>query len=122
MEDKLIFLAVDDDFVSRRLMSSILKQYNGDVEVIEAENGEEALEIVKEYEDEISLILLDMNMPKLDGIGFLNAIPEDIFIPIIVLTTDESKKSDALDAGAADFMMKPVNNAKLINKIKDYLD
>jgi putative two-component system response regulator len=122
MTEKLIFLAVDDDFVSRKLMASILKQYSKEIEIIEAENGEEALQIVEEYEEEISLILLDMNMPKLNGIGFLNAIPEDVFIPIIVLTTDESKKSEALDAGASDFMMKPVNNIKLIEKIKDYLD
>lgn len=117
---KIIFLTIDDDFISRKLISSILKKFPGGSEIIEAENGKEALEILKRRND-VDLILLDMNMPVLNGESFLINLPEDTFIPIIVMTTDEKYKSIALDSGAAEFMVKPINPETLISKIQEYV-
>lgn len=119
-DNKTVFLTIDDDFISRKLVSSILKKYPGGAEIIEAENGQEALAILARRED-IDLILLDMNMPVLNGQNFLASIPEDLYSPIIVLTTDEKYKEIALDSGATDFMVKPIEPENLISKIEEYL-
>ena len=88
-------------------------------EVVEAKNGEEALNILKSQSD-IGLILLDIIMPVMGGIEVLKIVRADSHfknIPVIVLTTDETKKSEALDCGANDFVMKPVRAEVVAEKI-----
>ncbi len=64
-------LVVDDDFINRKLIQAILKRHTGLIgEVLEAENGSEAISVLKEHND-IDLILLDILMPVLDGKEFL---------------------------------------------------
>lgn len=124
MANKVTFLIVDDDYISRRLIRKILdKKYNKeDLEVLEAADGKEALEILGERSEDIDIIFLDMNMPIMNGPSFLSNLPEDIYIPIIVLTTDEKYKEEALDSGATDFMIKPIQQDPLLSKIEEYLD
>ena len=88
-------------------------------EVIEAKNGSDAIGILKGRND-IDLILLDIIMPIMGGIEMLKVVrAEDSLrqLPIIVLTTDETKKSEALEFGANGFLMKPIKKDDLAAKI-----
>ncbi len=119
MKKKLKVLAVDDDFINLKLINSMLKKNQNIESVIEAKNGLEAINKLNTNEN-IDLILLDIKMPVMDGLEFLNnieSIPKLRKIPIIVLTTDETKKSVALEKGAFDFLVKPIREAELSKKI-----
>lgn len=119
MSTKIKILAVDDDFINLKLIHSMLKKSEFVQEVVEAKNGLEALNLLKEQGD-IQLVLLDIKMPIMDGIEFLNNIssmPELTKIPVIVLTTDETRKHEAFDSGAFDFLVKPIREADLNRKI-----
>jgi len=116
-------LAVDDDIINLKLLKSMLMKLPNVEEVIEAKNGADAIGILKNQKD-INLILLDIIMPVMGGIEVLKAVRADDTmknIPIIVLTTDETKKSEALDCGANDFVMKPVRLEQVSEKINSLI-
>ena len=113
-------LAVDDDIINLKLLKSMLLKTDSVSEVIEAKNGAAAIEILKAQSD-IGLILLDIIMPIMNGIEVLKIVRADSHfrnIPIIVLTTDETKKAEALECGANDFIMKPVRIDQVTSKIQ----
>ena len=115
----MIVLAVDDDMINLKLLKSMLMKSGNVTEVIEAKNGSDAIGILKSRND-IDLILLDIIMPVMGGIEMLKVVRADDNLrqlPIIVLTTDETKKSDALEFGANGFLMKPIRNDDLMKKI-----
>ncbi len=119
MDRGLKVLAVDDDFINLKLIKMMLKNNNDVLEVIEAKDGLEALNKVKELDD-INLILLDIKMPIMDGIEFMENISSMVNkknIPIIVLTTDETKKHQAFESGAFDFLVKPIREHDLYEKV-----
>ncbi len=119
----LKILIVDDDFINRKLLQALLKKYPDVVrETVEAENGSEALTIVKE-DTGINLVLLDIIMPVLDGKEFLKIFRSDSTnsnIPVLVLTTDDTQKTAIYDLGADDFLLKPINEDELIQKIRQW--
>ncbi|MDH5327410.1 MAG: SpoIIE family protein phosphatase [Gammaproteobacteria bacterium] len=110
-------LVVDDTRLNRTFLKKILsKKYN----VIEAENGPKAIEIVQEQD--VDLILMDIMMPGMDGRTCASKIKQlsgDNYIPIIFVTalTAEETLSKALDSGGDDFISKPVNLEHLESKI-----
>jgi len=112
-------LIVDDDATNRKLLEAILKR--GNHEVIEAENGIDALNKVT---PDIDIILLDLVMPLMGGLEFLEVLPskkpECMNIPVLVLTTDDSKKMEALNKGAKEVLIKPINPTLLLDKISSY--
>jgi putative two-component system response regulator len=115
----LIVLAVDDDMINLKLLKSMLMKSGKVKEVIEAKNGSDAIGQLKSRHD-IDLILLDIIMPIMGGIEMLKVVRADDNLkqlPIIVLTTDETKKSEALEFGANGFLMKPIRNDDLLNKM-----
>lgn len=119
MSKKIKILAVDDDFINLKLLHSMLKKNDTVSEVVEAKNGLEALNMLKDAGD-IDLVLLDIKMPIMDGIEFLNNLQSmETFskTPVIVLTTDETRKTEAFDYGAFDFLVKPIREADLNGKI-----
>jgi putative two-component system response regulator len=119
MSKQIKILTVDDDFINLKLLNSMLKKSDVVSEVVEAKNGLEALNILKEQSD-IGLILLDIKMPIMDGIEFLSnmeSMPDLKDTPVIVLTTDETRKREAFDHGAFDFLMKPLRKSELDKKI-----
>ena len=119
IKDNLVVLAVDDDFINLKLLKSMLMKSGKVKEVIEAKNGSDAIGELK-GRDDIDLILLDIIMPVMGGIEMLKVVRADENLrqlPIIVLTTDETKKSEALEFGANGFLMKPIRNADLMNKM-----
>ena len=79
-------VVVDDEYVNRQMLGFIISQQ---YDVIYAENGRDALEKIRSSEQDISLVLLDIMMPEMDGFEFLNIVKEDEKlrqIPVIVLT------------------------------------
>ena len=115
----LIVLAVDDDIINLKLLKSMLMKNSHVKEVVEAKNGSDAIGVLK-ARDDIDLILLDIIMPIMNGIEMLKVVRADDNLrqlPIIVLTTDETKKSEALESGANGFLMKPIRNDDLLKKM-----
>ena len=118
-KDNLIVLAVDDDMINLKLLKSMLMKSGVVQEVIEAKNGSDAIDVLKSRDD-IDLVLLDIIMPVMGGIDVLKVVRADDNlrqVPIIVLTTDETKKGEALEFGANAFLMKPIRKDDLISKI-----
>ncbi|MDF1883210.1 response regulator [Sulfurimonas sp. SAG-AH-194-C21] len=118
-KNDLVVLAVDDDMINLKLLKSMLGKSGKVKEVIEAKNGSDAIGQLK-GRDDIDLILLDIIMPIMGGIDMLKVVRADDNLrqlPIIVLTTDETKKAEALECGANGFLMKPIRNEELMKKI-----
>ena len=123
IKNDLVVLAVDDDMINLKLLKSMLKKSGKVKEVIEAKNGSDAIGELKSRDD-IDLILLDIIMPIMGGIDMLKVVRADDSlrqVPIIVLTTDETKKVEALECGANGFLMKPIRKDDLIKKIATVL-
>lgn len=115
-------LIVDDDFINRKLLSTLLKKNPSVTEMVEAENGSDALDKLKK-DTNIDLILLDIMMPVVDGIEFLKIFRsnmENSHIPVIVLSTDDTRKTEVFDNGANDFLRKPVKEDHLNEKIAQW--
>ncbi|KIM08000.1 MAG: response regulator receiver protein [Sulfurovum sp. FS08-3] len=115
-------LIVDDDFINRTLLKSILKKNPGVSNMTEAENGSDALDKVK-ADSTIDIVLLDIIMPILDGVEFLKIFRGNpIFnnIPVIVLSTDDTRKGEVMDLGANDFLRKPIKEDDLFTKIRQW--
>jgi putative two-component system response regulator len=118
---KLNILVVDDDSINRMLIKAMLS-HNSDIvnTLYEATNGQEALDMINKNRD-INLVLLDVLMPVLDGKGFLKEFrsqKKNSNTPVIVLTTDDSKKSEMINFGADDILIKPIKEDELIKHIR----
>ena len=117
-------LVVDDDMINRMLLKTLLKKNAKVTNIIEAENGSDALDKMKK-DPSINLILLDIMMPIVDGIEFLKIFRADMansHIPVIVLSTDDTKKTEVFDNGANDFIRKPVKEEALFAKMEQWSD
>jgi two-component system chemotaxis response regulator CheY len=113
-------LVVDDSKAVRQIERKYLEELG--YEVLEAENGKEALEVLKEHPD-ISLILLDWHMPVMNGYEFLKTLranPQYHEIKVMMVTTENQQKSviDAIMAGANEYLMKPFDKEMLETKIR----
>lgn len=120
-KNNLKVLAVDDDMINLKLLKSMLMKTPNVAEVVEAKNGADAIAILK-ADNDIDMILLDIIMPVMGGIEMLKVVRADENLqqlPIIVLTTDETKKTEALEAGANGFLMKPVRERDVTAKIEE---
>lgn len=119
VDNKLKVLAVDDDMINLKLLKVMLMKAPNVYQVVEAKNGADAIGVLK-AQDDIDIILLDIIMPVMGGIEMLKAIRADESLrqlPVIILTTDETKKTEALECGANGFLMKPVREKDVIAKI-----
>lgn len=104
---KRLILIVDDEAVNRELLGVITQN---DYEAIYATNGEEAMKLMRENADVLSLVLLDLIMPGMSGFDVLEKVridPELSEIPIVVLSSEESEEIKSLAMGAMDFVGKP---------------
>ena len=109
-----LVLVVDDQEINRDVLGMILEDY---YDIVYAENGKEALEKINEYREKLSVILLDLMMPVMDGFTVLEKVKNDEqlnHIPIIVLTAEKSAELRALQMGAADFITKPFDMHEVI--------
>ena len=111
LQDKtrLTILIVDDSEMNRCILSEML---GADYDILEATNGEEAIKILRQYETGISLVLLDLVMPVMDGFGVLSYMNERNWIediPVIMISGEDSVfyVRRAFDLGVADYIKKP---------------
>ena len=117
--NKIHILVVDDDPAILRLVCTNLKARG--YKVSTAVDGEDALEAVEK--DFVDLIILDLMMPKVDGVEVCRRIREWSSVPIVVLSArgDEKDKVKCLELGADDYLTKPFGIAELIARIKTAL-
>jgi CheY-like chemotaxis protein len=122
-QDRSILLVEDDeiDVMSVRRALRDLKVAN---RLYHVGNGEEALEFLKNTDNERpAIILLDINMPRMNGIEFLKIIKQDPnywHIPIVILTTSraEMERHESFSTGAAGYMVKPVEYKQFVEVIR----
>ena len=124
MESVKTVLVVDDNQINRHILRQILKDV---YQIIEAENGQVALDILSKNDVEISAVLLDLTMPVMDGYTFLRKVQEDSRIrniPIIVTTShsESEKEIEALKIGAWDFVTKPYNPEIILFRLRNAIN
>lgn len=112
-------LIVEDNEINRAILSEIL---SGTYRVLEAENGQQALDVLRQHRDDVSLILLDVMMPVMDGYTFLDRIRDEdelALIPVIVMTQSDSEEDEvaALTHGATDFVPKPYRPQVILHRV-----
>ena len=115
---------VEDDQVDAMTVKRALKDINVTNSLDIVNDGEEALTFLKNPENEKpGIILLDLNMPKMNGIEFLKIAKKDESlkkIPVVVLTTskEDQDKVDSFNLGVAGYMIKPVDYLKFVEVVK----
>ncbi|CAG5074698.1 Chemotaxis protein CheY [Dyadobacter sp. CECT 9623] len=111
MSDNIVLLA-DDDSDDRFFIQQAFKSCGVSAKVIEAENGAELINFLKKPDLNVSLIILDMNMPKMNGLEAMTqikAMPHVAEIPVVMISTSPSQDlyEKAYKAGVQSFMPKP---------------
>lgn len=115
-----MILIVEDSRIQRAKLKSFLLK--NDFEVQEAENGLQAIEKIEEFDFE--LVMSDLLMPEMDGIGLLTTIKEkELDVPVVIFTADiqDSTKNRCEELGANDFLNKPLKPEELLSSIRRVL-
>ncbi|GAL65881.1 two-component response regulator [Jejuia pallidilutea] len=117
---------IEDDIIEVMKLNRAISSLKLGHKIVEANNGEEALEILQKKAEIPDIILLDLNMPKISGIEFLTILKEDDvlkYIPTIILTTS-SNQNDLLECykiGIAGYILKPLRYEDYVFKIEKLL-
>ena len=117
-------LLIEDDIVDMMSVKRALKDINVTNPLYHVENGEEALEFLRDKEKpKPTIILLDLNMPKMGGIEFLSIMKKDEAIkriPVVILTTSRAEydKIQSYNLGVAGYMIKPVDYRQFMEVIR----
>ncbi len=114
-------LVVDDSRSMRMILAHILGQLGYQVD--QAGNGRQALEVLDRERNEISLVLVDWNMPEMNGLDFLRALranPRYAQVTVVMVTTETqaSQMIAALEAGANEYIMKPFTPEVISEKLR----
>ncbi len=124
MENGIPILLAEDDRVDAMTVKRALRDIHVTNPLIVVENGEEALEYLQDTSKEKpGIILLDLNMPRMNGIEFLEIAKKDDDIkriPVVVLTTSQEDKDkiDSYNLGVAGYMVKPVDYLQFVEVVK----
>ncbi len=123
----LKILLIEDDTIEVMKFRRVLSKFEINHEVIEANNGEEAQEILTQKDNLPSIILLDLNMPKVNGIEFLTELKKNEelkYIPVIILTTSSNYKDlkRCYEIGIAGYVLKPLKYEEYVLKMEMLLD
>lgn len=123
MQDRKTLLIVDDFEFNRLMLGDTFSEYT----VVEAENGERAIEEYEQHKNEICAVLLDIMMPVMDGFGVLEYLVKNNYIddiPVFIISADTSDKSlsRAYDLGAADVIAKPFNIRFVRRRINNIIE
>ena len=122
MTRALNILLIEDDEIEVMKFNRVLSTLKTAHKIVEANNGEEAITILKEKEIVPDLIVLDLNMPKINGIEFLSILKADEYlkyIPAVILTTS-SNSSDLLECykiGIAGYLLKPLKYDQYVDRV-----
>lgn len=113
-------LSIDDSRTIRSTVKSIVEVIG--IELLEAEDGLEGLKVLEEHSGNVDLILLDWEMPNMNGYEFLQTVKNDPrfrSIPVIMLTTVSQKEKmiEAIRSGAKQYLTKPFTSEILLTKI-----
>ena len=123
MEDKkLKILLIEDDAIEVMKLNRTISSKGLDHNIVEANNGEEALEILRKKDALPDIILLDLNMPKMNGIEFLSILKADDvlkYLPTVVLSTSSNDKDvmECYRIGIAGYVIKPLKYEDYVSKI-----
>ena len=124
--DKQKILIVDDSEMNRSILSDML---GDEYDILEAENGKEGVAMLQKQAGEISLVLLDIVMPELDGFGVLNVMNKNGWIqdvPVIMISAESGSShiERAFDLGVTDFISRPFDtlivHRRVVNTILLY--
>lgn len=115
--ERIKILIADDEARMRKLVGDFLKKK--DYEVIEAENGQKAVDIFFEEDQDISLVILDVMMPVMDGYAALKEIRQYSKVPVIMLTakSEERDELQGFDLGADEYISKPFSPNILVARV-----
>ena len=113
-------LVVDDSRIMRNIVKNIFADIKIPCEYLEAGDGKTAFQLLET--NKINLIFLDWNMPEMDGMEFLKkvrAMPDYKNLPIFMVTSEAAKYNviEALDSGATDYIVKPINERVFREKV-----
>lgn len=116
-------LIVDDDIRNVFALTSVLEQHG--LAVLYAENGREGIEVLEQHDD-VTLVLMDIMMPEMDGYATTTAIrrmPQFAGLPIIALTAKAMKgdREKAIESGASDYVTKPVDPDHLLTVMEHWM-
>lgn len=123
MRSKKPILLVEDDEVDVLTVRRALRDLEIENDLLVAGNGEEALEILRDQQQPMPcLILLDLNMPRMNGLEFLRIVRKENIargVPIVVLTTSREDRDivDGFELNVAGYMVKPVDYRKFVEVI-----
>jgi CheY-like chemotaxis protein len=127
MNKSLNILLIEDDAIEVMKFNRVLSTMEVKHKIIEANNGEEALTILKVKEIIPDIIILDLNMPKINGIEFLGVLKEDEhlrYIPAVILTTSNNRHDllECYKIGIAGYLLKPLKFDDYKDRIKKLID
>ena len=119
--DKLKILIVDDSELNRELLAGMLED---EYEIYQVENGKKAIDILEENREQFKLVLLDINMPVLDGYEVLSIMKRRKWLdklPVIVISAEISGESvkKAYELGASDYFVRPFNVAIVLRRVRN---
>ncbi len=119
-------LFIEDDMIETMKMHRAVSKFGSNHNIMEAKNGEEALEILKSGKLP-DIILLDINMPRMNGIEFLTILKNDPvikYLPVIMMTTSENRADllDCFKTGIAGYIIKPLKYEDYESKLKKVFD
>ncbi len=107
-------LLVEDEAINREILGFLIED---EYDVLYAETGKEALEIIEHQHGTLSLVLLDLNLPDMKGQDILRRVKDDVrtaMLPVIVMTADSDAEVECLQLGAIDFIPKPYPTREVI--------
>ena len=119
--DKLKILIVDDSELNRELLAGMLED---EYEIYQVENGKKAIDILEENREQFKLVLLDINMPVMDGYELLSIMKRRKWLdklPVIVISAEISGESvkKAYELGASDYFVRPFNVAIVLRRVRN---
>ena len=121
--DKLKILIVDDSELNRELLAGML---GDEYEIYQVENGKKAIDILEENREQFKLVLLDINMPVMDGYEVLSIMKRRKWLdklPVIVISAEVSGESvkKAYELGASDYFVRPFNVAIVLRRVRNMI-
>ena len=122
----LKILLIEDDMIEVMKLNRAKSSLQLNHKIIEANNGEDALKLLEQKDDLPDIILLDLNMPKINGIEFLKILKTDErlkYIPTIILTTSNNQRDllECYKIGIAGYVLKPLKYEDYVLKIEKLL-
>jgi CheY-like chemotaxis protein len=126
MNKILKIMLIEDDMIEILKLNRVIDKLKLKHKIIEANNGEEALNLLSNKDNLPDIILLDLNMPKINGIEFLSILKEHEtlkYLPTIILTTSNNQKDllECYKIGIAGYILKPLKYENYVTKIEGLL-